>query len=195
MDEDKTDPFTNSQTDSPKETEPKRMFHSPSTGVHVDERRGGSKLKPIILILIVLLLLGVGGYFAKQQFFAEKSEPLEVTETTSLDNNLEVTPIETPIPTPTVDRSEYTVRILNGTKTSGLAASASAKLKELGFQVEKTGNATNSAFLKTVVRVKEGESNLLSILLKDLMPDFTAEEGPVLKQSDTSDAEVILGTE
>lgn len=112
-------------------------------------------------------------------------------------------PSPQPSPTPSFDRSKNTLRVLNGTKTQGLAASTSAKLKDLGYKIEKTANATNSAFLKTVVRVKPdldpdsiGVEELLRNLLKDLSGlDFEGEEGPELKESDTSDGEVILGAE
>jgi hypothetical protein len=104
-----------------------------------------------------------------------------------------VTP--TPEPTPeAVDRSKFKIRVLNGTTKTGLAASVSAKLKDLGYQTDKVGNATNSAFQTTLVRVKQSSTGLLDQLIRDVAPDFSAASSTELKDSDSADGEVILGT-
>ena len=92
-----------------------------------------------------------------------------------------------------VDRSAYTIRVLNGTGKSGLAAKIAGQLKDLGYKTEKVGNATNSAFKQTVVRVKSGEDALLEQLVKDLSGDFEADGQASLKSSESVDAEIILG--
>lgn len=175
-----------------KPAEPHRMFHSSSPKVYVEERRVNSKLKFILLGLVVLLILGALGYL----LIFSRDEEVKNDAVSPQDSSLEPQPSPSPEPTPIVeeiDRSGFTLRILNGTKTSGLAASASATLKGLGYEVERTGNATNSAFLKTVIRVKAGSESLFEALIKDLMPMFEGEKGPGLRDSDAVDAEIILG--
>ena len=108
-----------------------------------------------------------------------------------------MTPVITPEPTPTppsIDRSKVKIRILNGTSTSGLAASAAASLKELGYSVSRTGNATNSAFLRTIIRTKTAGADLAQALIHDLASKFDATSEATLKDSDSDDAEIILGT-
>lgn len=151
-----------------------------------NKKNGASKPLLLVLGLIVLLAIGATGYLLRDKF--TRSEPTP-TPTPILE-----TPVAEPSPTPSFDRSKFTLRVLNGTKTSGLAASAAAKLKDLGYQIGKTGNASNSAFPRAVVRVKESASGLLDQLVKDLSPDYDASDGGKLKDSDDVDGEVILGT-
>ena len=142
----------------------------------------------ITVVVAILILLGIGFYILRQ-----KLTPMPV----SLRPSPQILR-ELPVPTPTssqlpeIDRSGIFLRVLNGTATKGLASSASAKLKELGYNIEKTGNATQSA-TSTVVRVKISQTSLLEQLIKDLMPDFEGLQGSDLPSSDPSDAEIILG--
>lgn len=148
--------------------------------------KGSSKLHIFILILLGLAIIGGTVYLLRSQF-SKESTPTPTPEA----------PIVTPSPEPTpapLERSKFKVRVLNGTTKSGLAASVSAKLKGLGYQSDKVGNATNSAFEKTVVRVKSSATGLLDQLVRDLSPDFSASSDSPLKDSDSADAEIILGT-
>lgn len=194
------------EPEEPKETEasevteegsaaPKYLHSSPSQ-IFAGPKRSGKKIPFLLGIAVIVLILGGLFYFLRARTETEvEPSPSPVTfieEPTSL-----------PSPSPGFDRSTYTLRVLNGTKTQALAASTSAKLKDLGYKIERTGNATNSAFLKTFVRVKPnldpdsiGVEDLLENLLKDLSGlDFEGEEGPELKESDSADGEVILGAE
>ena len=154
------------------------------------KKNGASKPLLLLLGLIVLLVIGATGYLLRDKFTSSE----EPTPTPRPSGGLE-TPVTQPTPTPSFDRSKYTLRVLNGTKTSGLAATVSAQLKDLGYTIDKTGNATNSAFTKTLVRVKKDSgTGLLEQLIKDLSPDYDLEEGGNLKDSDDVDAEVVLGT-
>lgn len=150
------------------------------------EPQGVSKTLFLVAGIVVLTLIGGSVYLLRGQFQKPKTE--EVTQPSLVQ-------ISSPSPTPTssFDRSKYTLRVLNGTKKTGLAASVSAKLKELGYKVDKTGNATSSAIARSEVKVKESLLELSAQLIKDLSPDFDAASGSSLKTADTVDAEVILG--
>lgn len=169
---------------------PKRTFNIPSNELS-GTQNGGSLVKWVVLVVVILLSLGGAIYFLRSRGDVAESVP-------PISSFTETEVISTPPPSPTpsstpasFDRSKYTLRILNGTETSGLAASVSAKLKELGYKIEKTGNASNSA--QTKVSVKPSLSELLSTLIKDLSSDFKAVEGQTLKTNDPADAEIILG--
>lgn len=151
--------------------------------------RSGKKIPSLLGIGIIILVLLISLFLFRGS--GEKVEPSPTPLPLS-----ETEPTSSPLPEASFDRSDYKLRVLNGTTTSGLAASTSAKLKDLGYKIEKVANATNSAFLKTEVRVKPDLKELLENLLKDLSAiEFEGEEGPQLKDSDTSDGEVILGAE
>ncbi len=150
-----------------------------------------NKLHLFILILIGIGVIGATVYLLKGTFSLSESP----SPTPSIESSVVTS---SPAPSPSSEafaRSDFKIRVLNGTSKSGLAASVSAKLKEQGYQVERTGNATNSAFTKTQILVKEGVSGLLDQLIKDLIPDFNAVSAGNLKESDPADAEIILGTE
>lgn len=178
------------------ESDSNKYFHS-----SVQPYQRSSRKIPFLLgIAAILLILGGAFYFLKVRPGTQEPSP----SPKSISPSLEESP--SPSPQPSFDRSKYTLRILNGTATQGLAASTSAKLKDLGYRIERTANASNSAFLKTVVRVKPrsvdmnvvkpGLEELLEKMLADLSSiDFKGEEGPQLKDSDTADGEVIIGSE
>ena len=147
---------------------------------------GVSKIVVIIVGLIVLALIGVSGYLLRGQFTQTSAQPSPTPSETVVSE-------PSPSPSPDFDRAKYTVRVLNGTKQSGLAGTISAKLVELGYTAGKTGNATSSAIARTFVRVKPDLTDLLDQLIKDLSPDYDASAGAELKDSDTVDAEVVLG--
>lgn len=171
------------------DTDTNHTFHAPTTGIYNDPPKGSSKLVMLILAVVILAVIGASAYFLRGKFTgsAEPSpSPLEEVSITE----------STPAPTPSgLDRSKFTLRVLNGTGTAGLAASVSAKLKDLGYQIERTGNATNSAFTKTIVRGKTDSTDLIAQLIKDLAPEYDASQGASLRASDASDAEVIIGEE
>lgn len=155
---------------------------------------GGNKFHILILVVIGLAVIGATVYLLKGTFGG--------TTTDSQKPQLTPAPvIATPTPEPTpipIDRAKFTLRVLNGTSTSGLAKDSADKLKLLGYQIEKTGNATNSAFTKTQIRIKSGLDDLVNQLISDLASDFPgASTSPDsnLKASDSADAEVILGAD
>lgn len=148
-------------------------------------RNRSSKIHLLILLIIGLVVIGGTVYLLKSQFPASSPTPSPSEE-----------PQATPSPTATpqaLDRGKFKVRVLNGTSTTGLAASVSAKLKNLGYQTDKVANATNSAFARTVVRIKGDVAGLLEQLTRDLAPEFEAISETALKDNDSADAEVILG--
>lgn len=150
---------------------------------------GGSKPLMLVVIIIIIGLVVFSLNLLRGKFLSNSNEtPSPSSEL------LQPTTSPSPSPTSLFDRSKYTLRVLNGTSKSGLAASVSAKLKDLGYKTDKVGNATGSAYERTQVSVKNGQSALFDQLVKDLSPDYDASAGSSLKDDDTVDGEVILGT-
>ncbi len=159
---------------------------TPSSGLYSSQKSGPGKPLLLILGLIVLLAIGATGYLLRNKFTKAEPSPTPTPELQA--------PAAEPSPTPSFDRSKFTIRVLNGTSTSGLAGSESAKLKDLGYKIGKTGNATSSSTPRTLVKVKASASGLLDALIKDLKPDYDASDGGALKDSDDVDGEVVLGS-
>jgi hypothetical protein len=162
----------------------------PSSGVYANrepKKRGGG-FKLVLLLIVAILVLGGAVYLLKgKSLFKSGGSTPNPTPATVVESS------PTPVPTPSFDRTKFTVDVLNGSGKTGLAASVSAKLTGLGYKIGKTGNATNSAFQTTQVLVKNGDDDLLQNLITDLAPDYTASSGGFLKDSSTSDGEVIIG--
>lgn len=161
-----------------------KFFGQPGNGNVPEDKSSVSKALLILVGVVILLLIGTSIYLLRNKLIGSKEKEQATTVEIS-------TP--TPQPTPDFDRSKFTLRVLNGTKTSGIAASVSAKLKNMGYKTTKEGNATSSAFKRTEVRVKEKAQELLQQLIKDLLPDYDATSGANLKDTDEVDGEVILG--
>ncbi|MGY2064889.1 LCP family protein [Blastococcus sp. SYSU DS0619] len=87
-----------------------------------------------------------------RQFFAElSSDPGEAAP-------------EPAVAPETVDPSEVSVAVFNGSGTSGLAGQAQTDLEADGFQVVSTGNADSSDYAQTVVRHAAGDEALAATL-------------------------------
>lgn len=149
-------------------------------------KKGDSKALLLILSLIVLIVIGVVAFFLRDKLI-KPSEQFQPSPSPIVQE------FPSPSPSSELDRSKYTLRVLNGTKTAGLAASVSAKLKELGYNIDKTGNSSGSALPRTLVKVKAAVSELLEQLIKDLSPDYDASASAELKDSDTVDGEITIG--
>ncbi len=158
---------------------------------------GNSSSKAWLLLPLAVLALAVGGAFIfKDQLIAGASHLPFLAAAPSPSPSATPTPSVTPSPTPTVpsiDRSKYTVRVLNGTTKSGAAGTLADKLKELGWKIERTGNATNSATAQTLIRTKKGEEAVGEVLTHDIAPDLSAASSTALPTTDRSEAEVVIG--
>lgn len=158
-----------------------------------NSRPKNNKFGVIFLIIFGIIVVGGAAYLLKYQF----SDPGPVEPGTEGSPAPTITADATPTatPAPTLTRADYKVRVLNGTSTSGLAGDTSDALKELGYQIDRTGNATNSAFTQTQVRVKTEDGALAEQLIQDLVADFKAIRGDDLRANDAANAEVIIGAE
>lgn len=162
-----------------------------SSPLYSNKKPSRTGLKLLLLVVIGLLVIGGVIYLLKGPEIFKGG--LNLFSSPSPSPSPSTTPSPTPSPTPSFDRSKYKLRVLNGTPTTGLAASVSAKLKNLGYQIDKTGNASNSSFPQTLVASKSSAVGLVDQLIKDLSPDFSASASSPLKDSDSDDGEVTLG--
>ena len=152
-----------------------------------------NKFHLLILIIIGVVVIGFTVYILKGGFGGISIGTPSPSPSPSATATPEPTP--TPTPEPEVERGNFTVRVLNGTTTSGLAKTVSDKLKGVGYKTSNPGNASDDDVEQTEVRVKEGtESAALFERLKlDLAPDYEAIKGDDLDSKVTYDAEVIIG--
>jgi len=98
-------------------------------------------------------------------------------------------------PAADLDRSEVSVRVLNGSGVSGKAASVRDFLEELGWTVDSIGNADADDYESTEVRFKSEFEDFANLIVDDLSSDYDSSlSSDELDASASADIEVIVGT-
>lgn len=196
--EKKLEDLSESEENQTKEPEEKiRSVNTsyPSSGIYTNSPSGGSKKLPVYLIALVIIGVIVAGFFFRDSLLGLGGAALNSSPTPQPVFTQAPTTTPTPTPTPSIERSKYKVRVLNGTSKAGAAATLAEGLKSLGWQIQTTGNATDSAYLKTEIRVREGLNEVLNALIFDIKDDYKASASGNLKEADKADAEIIIGKE
>ena len=96
--------------------------------------------------------------------------------------------------TASLDRSELSVAVLNGSGEPGAAKGTSAYLNELGYTIKTIGNADEFSYKNITIRIKKSKAAYLDILKADL--EKNSPSTPIAtSQTDSisADAEVIVG--
>lgn len=110
-----------------------------------------------------------------------------------------VTEVKTaPAPTPVVpmlNREEWTLSVLNGTRIAGLAKKVASQLEDIGYTVKSTGNASKNDYATTQISlsVTKSASEAAAFLL-----DMKKELGVGTSSSELTgklDAQIIVGTD
>lgn len=156
-----------------------------------DEGESSKKVGWLIVLGAILILGGVLIWFGPQILPKINTLPFLVKPTPTAMPT--VVPTATPIPVPVIDRSEYKIRVLNGTSKTGAAASLADTLGELGWEVIKTGNAKNNTIAQTTISIKPDLEEVYQTMLVDLQDELEATQGADLKTTDTVDLEVVIG--
>lgn len=145
------------------------------------------------IILGSLLVLGaiIAGAF---YFFTREPEEEEETDVT-----VTTTTFPTDEPTPTeveVDRSEYSIEVLNGSETEGEAGRLQEELESEGFTVDAIANADNSDYTTTIIQAKSDVSEAFLDELRDILEGtFVLGSAEVLDETDENDVVIIIGME
>lgn len=163
-----------------------------------DNDNKGSKKVAFIIVIVALVAFSLGAVAgglvvyrqnvsnANNQAAAKDSAPSKQTESS-------------PTPEPTaapVDLTKYKIKVLNGSDTKGAAGSLKDDLTKAGFNVSSTGNATNSAFIKTVISTKkEVDSSYIAKLKDFLSKSHVVSLDQDLQSNSESDVVVIVGAE
>ncbi len=165
--------------------------HQPSSfGLEMKESpKGGRNWLLISGVILLLIALAGGGYYF---YNSMNSSSVEATPTESA-----FVVITSPVPSatpeamaPEIDRSLWTLEVLNGTGKTGLAADVKAKLEDMGYTVSKVGNATESETTKIFVNKKMADQQ--DAFLADLKGEFNVDTAGVLSDSSAS-ARIIIG--
>ena len=180
-----------------------------------EEKELKLKMKNTIIIITVLsftvLILGIIYFLSKSLFETrnsrinsdraisenenlqieklENSEIIESTETTSSETSLpETSEIK-------IDRSYYSLQILNGTVRVGLAAKVSDLLKTNEFVKIDVGNADKNNYENTVIRILTDKNpEQLKTILTKIIGEYELSSNP-LNSENNYDVIIILGND
>lgn len=95
----------------------------------------------------------------------------------------------TPTASGTVTKpSAVTLRVLNGTKTTGAAASASTLLEKGGYAVRTVGNAKNQSYAQTTVYYQAGKK----AEAEDVAKTISSKYSPQLEESTLASPDMVL---
>jgi len=147
------------------------------------EEKSGKKF---LIIIVVLMLLLAGGYFAVRSI----TQPAPVTTPT---------PLPTPAPTSTstslsvLNRSDWSLEILNGSGVTGAAKKISDKVRTLGYPVVKTGNADKDSYSLSQILVKKELESQIELVIADLKDTIKISSVAGELKEGTASARVIIG--
>lgn len=162
------------------------------------ESGGGRSIFKILLSIIKYLFifaLGAvaGGIIVYQKVDINLLKQVVQKDDTSQKTKISPTPIPTEVP---VDLTKYSIRVLNGSEIEGEASKLKDALETEGFTVSSIGNASESSFLKTVIRTKtEVDEEYLEKLKTFLLKTYELEDVEELEESADDDIEIIIGAE
>lgn len=144
---------------------------------------------PILFVFIIVILLLVGVFLYKNGIIINNGN--------SKVNVIEVSPspVIIPEPTKTLDLTKYEIEILNGGGVAGEASKQKASLEGEGFTVSSVGNADNSDYTDTIIRVKtEVDKDFIAKLKSFLSDSFTVSETESLSEESSVPVVVVIGT-
>lgn len=176
-------------------------------GAHRSPRRGRGWTGLLWALLAVVILVGLGvlGLFlinGNVNFSSPRagsggtpSATAAPTTSAPASPTPSQTPSATPTPTPTVDPS-LSVRVLNGTKARGLAASVSKTLTSDGWTVGTVGDASRGDFTQTVVYYSDPANRQAALALVQSLTGAKAKaELSRAYATRTADLTVVVGSD
>lgn len=109
----------------------------------------------------------------------------------------EPTPTTAPLPSPTpsFNKEELRIQILNGSGTAGKASELKEILSDKGYKEIITGNAETFDYEITELQVKKSISQASTLIKEDLKDYLTEFKETVLDEEETPDVVIIFGTD
>lgn len=154
----------------------------------------GSTMKKFLLWLIMFVLLFVimagVAYFA-YQMGVKKGEEKVKQENADKTPAISIAPTEAP---KEMDKSAYSITVLNGSGISGEAAKAQSLLEDDAFEVLDIGNANESNIEKTIIAAKNDvDKDYLKALKETLSKSYELGEDETLEDDEDDDVVVTIG--
>ncbi len=143
----------------------------------------GASFKTSVLLFILLVILGTGGFYGWRFFNRNDVKPVQVNPA----------PQATPAPTRSLNRADWSFEVLNGSGITGEAKKVAETLTKLGYAVVKTGNADQSNYTENKLFVRADKNQDADLVLPDLKSDFNIASVSGELTEGTASARLIIG--
>lgn len=150
------------------------------------KRKSGMK-KFIIWLAVIAVLALAAGWIATTVFKSGEGE-VKITQ-----DSPSPVPVVTPPPEQKLERSEWSLEVLNGSGVSGLAKKVSDQLTSLGYQVIKVGNADKQNYEKSQIFVKDSLKDKLDLVIADIKDVIKIASVAGEIEDSTASARIIIG--
>ena len=157
-----------------------------------NQKKSGINKFVIILILVFLVLGGAGFLLLRNSGQSIEPSSSPSVAGSSLEESFpsqENTPNPTPKVTPSpeaVNKSQITIKVLNGTGISGEAGALKTQLQSLGFEKIETANASSQNAISTEVTYS-------STLAKSIQDEITTKLKSIYNQVDVKTGSIGAG--
>ena len=146
-------------------------------------KKKNSGLKWLLIVILLLAIAGVAGFFLTRS----QSDEIDASpEPTFFEESL---PTDTPTPTPSeVSKKDISIEVQNGTGVAGEAGFLQKELEKLGFTEIEVGNATTQDATTTTVTyastVNDEVKDEVTTMLKSVYKTVETKSSSSLKDSD-----------
>lgn len=151
--------------------------------------------RPFLLLAVVALVaFSLGAVAGGLIMFRQNA--IAVPKEITAPEDAESSPSAQPTASASADLTKYDIEVLNGSDIKGAAGTLKDELTKAGFNVANAGNATSSAFIKTVLSTKkEIDKDYLSKLQEFLQKSHALSINQDLKTDAKTDILIIIGAE
>lgn len=147
----------------------------------------------LLIIVVIILVVGGGVFFSLGKQKTNFSLPFLSSPTITPTPTVEPTVTPTPTVNPNLKRSDLKIQVQNGTDKTGYAKEIADFLTGKGYKNIAKGNADNTNYEKTVIKIKDSKKEYLPLVISDLKDKADTSTVEALEDSSKHDAVVILG--
>ena len=168
----------------------KKLLQSTNLLVTNDNNQRNNLIKPIILSLILIFLLGSGGAY----YLRTKKNPAKdnINKSATQETEKAKPTIESTI-AKTKAKKDIFFKILNGTGTAGDAKKVKDILTPLGYQNMETGNLEEQNAVNSTIIYSAASASYLPEITKSLQTLFELEPKSLSTDSASFDLQIITG--
>jgi len=174
-----------------KESKTKKEASEINTKEYHPEKESLFDKKSLVLVFFNALLLAGIAYLGYTFFQDKKQESTTGTQIT----------VKTVSPSPKLEEpskkanlEEFSINVLNGSGTAGVASNVSSLLEEIGFDNIEVGDADSYDFTDTEVKLKEEVPDSVFEKIKEALSGYSVNKSETLADNSQYEVVIIIGS-